>query len=107
LKLNGTHQLLVYTDDVIILGRSVHTIENTEALVVASREIGLKVSGDKTKHIAMSRDQKAESIHNTTYNHCYSYFERVQQLKYLGTTLTKQNYIQKEIKSGDEGNTWA
>jgi hypothetical protein len=24
-KLNGTHQLLVYTDDINILGRSVHT----------------------------------------------------------------------------------
>jgi hypothetical protein len=59
------------------LGRSVHTIKNTEALVVASRETGLKVNGDKTKHIAMSRDQKAEAIHSTTYNDCYSYFERV------------------------------
>ena len=42
LKLNGTHQLLVYVDDVNILGGSVHTIEkNTEALVVGSKEIGL------------------------------------------------------------------
>ena len=27
LKLNGTHQLLVYADDVNILGRSVHTVK--------------------------------------------------------------------------------
>jgi hypothetical protein len=40
LKLNGTHQLLVYADDVNILGGSVHNIKrNTEALVVASKEI--------------------------------------------------------------------
>jgi hypothetical protein len=40
LKLSGTHQLLVYADDVNILGGSVHTTkENAEALVVASKEI--------------------------------------------------------------------
>jgi len=45
LKLNGTHQLLVYADDVIKLGRSVLTIkENAEALIVASEEIGLEVN---------------------------------------------------------------
>jgi len=37
LKLNGTHQLLVYADDVNILGGSVHTVKkNAEALIVAS-----------------------------------------------------------------------
>jgi len=35
LKLNGTHQLLFYADDVNILGGSLYTIKkNTEALVV-------------------------------------------------------------------------
>jgi len=37
LKLNGTHQLLVYADDVNILGGTVHSIkENAEALIAAS-----------------------------------------------------------------------
>ena len=37
LKVNGTHQLLFYADDVKILGGSVHTIKkNAEALIVAS-----------------------------------------------------------------------
>jgi hypothetical protein len=50
LKLNGTHQLLVYADDVNILGGSVHTMkENAEALVVASKETGLEVNADKPK----------------------------------------------------------
>ena len=48
LKLNGTYQFLIYADDVNILGGSVPTVkENTEALVVASKEIGLEVNADK------------------------------------------------------------
>jgi hypothetical protein len=53
LKLNGTYQLLVYADDVNILGGSVHTKKkNTEALVVAGK-IGLEVNADKTKYMVM------------------------------------------------------
>ena len=59
-KLNGTHQLLAYADDVNILGGSVHTVkENAEALVVATKEIGLEGNADKTKYMIMSRDQNA------------------------------------------------
>ena len=44
LELNGTHQLLVYADDVNIMGGSAHTVkENAEALLVATKEIGLEV----------------------------------------------------------------
>jgi hypothetical protein len=50
LKLNNTHQLLVYADDVNVLGVSVHTIKkNVEALVVVSKEIVLEVNADMTK----------------------------------------------------------
>ena len=57
LKLNGTHQLLAYADDVNILGGSILTLtENAEALVAATRENGLEVSADKTKYMVMSRD---------------------------------------------------
>jgi hypothetical protein len=48
LKLNGIHQLLAYADDVNTLGGSVHTVKkNGEALVVATKEIGLEVNADK------------------------------------------------------------
>ena len=58
LKLNGTHQLVVYADDVNILGGSVQTTKG-EALVVASKETGLEVNADKTKYMIMSRDKNA------------------------------------------------
>jgi predicted TIM-barrel enzyme len=60
LILNGKHQLLVYADDVNILGRIVRTIKkNAEALVVAGKETGLEVKADKTNYIVMTRDQDA------------------------------------------------
>ena len=37
------------------LGGSIHTVkENAEALVVATKEIGLEVNADKTKYMVMS-----------------------------------------------------
>jgi len=45
-----------YADDVNILGGSIHIIkENAEALVVATKVIGLEVNADETKYIVMSR----------------------------------------------------
>ena len=98
LKLNGAHQLLVYADNVTIWGGSVHTIkENAEALIVASKENGLEVNADKTKYMVMPRDQNAGRSHSIMID--ISSFEIVEEFKYLGTTLTNQNYIQEEIKS--------
>ena len=49
LKLNGTHQLLVYNDEVNMLEVSVHSMkDNAEALLVANKENGLGVNADKT-----------------------------------------------------------
>ena len=42
------------------MGGSAHTVkENAEALVVATKEIGLEANADKTKYMIMSRDQNA------------------------------------------------
>jgi len=79
------------------LGGSVHTVkENAEALVVATKEIGLEVNADKTKYMVMSRDRNAGRGHSVKIDN--SSIERVEEFKYLGTTKD-QNSIQEEIKS--------
>jgi len=47
--------------------------------------------------MVMSRDQNAGRSHNRDIDN--KSFERVEEFQYLGTTLTKQNSVQEEIKS--------
>ena len=89
LKLNGTHQLLAYADDVNILGGSVHTVKkNAETLAAAAKEIGLEVNADKTKYMVVSRHQRVGRNHSMKIDS--NSFEGVEEFKYLGTTLTLQ-----------------
>ena len=81
-----------------ILGGSARKVkENAEDLVVATKEIGLDVNADKTKYMIMSRDQNAGRSYSMKTDN--SSIERVEEFKYLGTTLTNKNSIQEEINS--------
>jgi len=82
LKLNGTHQLLIYADDVNILGGSIHTVKKN---VVAITKVGLEVYADETNYMVMSQDQNAGLGCGTNTDNSSS--ERVEQFTYLGTTV--------------------
>jgi hypothetical protein len=98
LKLNEKFQLLVYADDVNILGGSVQTVKgNSEALVFAGKENRLEVNVDKTKYMVMSGDQSAGQKQNVKIDN--SSIERVEKFKYLGKPVTNQTSTQEEIKS--------
>jgi hypothetical protein len=97
LKLNGTHQLLAYADDVYLVGDNIDIIKkNTETLIDASKEVGLEINVEKTKYMLLSCQQNVGQ--NRDMEIANRSFENVSQFKYLGTTVTNQNLIQEEIK---------
>jgi hypothetical protein len=80
LKLNSKHPLLNYANDVNILGGSIHTLkENAEALLAATREIGLDVSANKTKYMVMTRELNAGCYHSVRTDN--STFVRLEEFK--------------------------
>ena len=76
-----THELLFYVDVFNTLDGSVRIEENTEALVVASKENGLEGNADNTKYLVMPEDQNAGRSHNMQSDN--RSFERVEEFKYL------------------------
>ena len=65
--------------------------------MVGIQDIGLEINTDRTNYMVMSRDQSAGPSHSIKTDN--SPFEKVEDFKYLGTTLTNENSIQEKIKS--------
>jgi hypothetical protein len=98
LEMNETHQILVYTDDVYLLGDSVNTIkESSETLLQANRDVSLQIDVEKTKYMIMSHHPN--SGQNQNIRIANESYEKVAKFKYLGMTITNQNDIYDEIKS--------
>ena len=94
--MNGKYQLLVYADDVNMLGENLQTIrEHTEIFRKVSKDIGLEVNSYKTKYM-ISRQQNIEQNQNIAIENVS--FEKVEKFKYLGVTVTNTNDIREEIK---------
>jgi hypothetical protein len=91
LKVNGTHQLLAYADDMNLLGDDLDIINrNTVTLIDASKEVG------KPQYMLVFPYQNADQSRDIkTANRS---FENVSQFKYLESTVTNQDLIQEEIK---------
>jgi hypothetical protein len=89
---------LAHGDDINIVGENIDTMKkNTEALLGASKEVGLEVNQEKTQCMLMSRSQKLGQRHSIKIVN--RSFEDVAKFKYLGTTLTDQTCMHEEINS--------
>jgi hypothetical protein len=89
MELNGTHQLLVYADDLNLLGDNIDTIKkNTETLIDGSKEVGLEINIEETKYMLLSHQRNAGE--NQDIEIANRSFENMSQFKYLGTTVTKR-----------------
>jgi hypothetical protein len=63
LKLNGTYQLLVYGDDVNLLGENIDVMKkNTETLIDDSKGTVLEINAGKTKYMLLSPFQTSSGI---------------------------------------------
>jgi CTP synthase (UTP-ammonia lyase) len=92
------YHLLVYVVDINTLGGNIHTVEkNIDALFVSSEETGLEVNADKTKYMVFVSRPACRKNHKIKTGN--KFFESVEQVKYLGTTVTIQNSIHDEIKN--------
>jgi hypothetical protein len=82
---------------VSLLGDNIDTIKkNTETLIEDSKEVGLEVNREKTKYMLLSRCQNIGQNHDIKI--ADRYFENVAQFRYLGTTITNQNLIQRKLR---------
>jgi hypothetical protein len=66
-------------------------------LLQPSKEVGLEVNAEKTKSIFTSYHQNAGKNHNLMIAN--KFFENVSEFKYLGMTVTNQNWICEKIYS--------
>jgi hypothetical protein len=73
MKVNGTHQLFLYADDINLLDDNRYAIrKNIQTLIDASKKVGLEVNTEKTRYMLLIRHQSArQNLDPTIGNGCF------------------------------------
>jgi len=86
LKLNGTHQLMTYVDDVNLASENTYNVKKiTEGKLSASKDVDLEVNVEK-RHTSVSHEQNEGQNHNVMIIN--KEFENVANFKHFGMLLT-------------------
>ena len=101
IKINGSFvNNLRYADDTVILTGTMHHLQSSlDKLNISCNKYGLKMNEKKTKLMIITKDKNS-----TRYNHMQlklnnNKLERVFYYKYLGTWISSDGDMSKEIKS--------
>ena len=90
--------LLLYADDVVVLGHTVkHVAETIEEVTTVATHIGLTINVSKTKYMYMiNRNKRGTEREEIEING--GRYENVEMFKYLGSLITNTNIVSAEIK---------
>ena len=86
-----TLQILAYADDVNLTGRSTGQLNDAVVqMEEGANKAGLRINEEKTKYMIKTRNKVR--FRNEKHLHVYNYeFERVGELKYLGSLITENS----------------
>jgi len=90
-------QICAYADDILVTARSLPALEAIRAEI--SREagrVGLVINPDKTKYMRFSASPSRRSVKGATINGVT--YEGVTEFIYLGTLISNDNSVGKEIQ---------
>ena len=85
--MNGKHELLVYADDVDMLGENSQTVRENTEIFIKVKEIGLEVNSKRTKYMITSRHQNVVQNGNVVIGNLS--FENMGKFKYLSVCVCK------------------
>jgi hypothetical protein len=96
---NKETQLLAYTDDIDIVGRSQSAVQNAYlALEGEAVKVGLKINEQKTKYVIAAMNDRTICEVGQSMAIGDKHFEVVKEFVYLGSLMTPTNDVSLEIQ---------